>query len=51
MVVLAPVPAEMQSSRPDILTAWQEWPKGVQDTDFPEVWKLRRRWKSNPLDE
>lgn len=53
MVLLAPVPAELQTTRPDILTAWQEWKseEGHAPEDFPEVWKLRSRSKPNPLAE
>jgi prevent-host-death family protein len=53
MVLLSPVPANYQSKRADILTAWREWSKsaGKMDTDFPEVWKLRGPNKSNPLAE
>ena len=56
MVLLAPVPAELQTDRPDILTAWQEWQEwqrhGKNPPDeFPEVWKARSRAKSNPLAE
>ena len=53
MVLLAPVPAEMQTRRPDILTAWQKWNREERHApdDFPEVWKLRSRAKPNPLGE
>jgi antitoxin (DNA-binding transcriptional repressor) of toxin-antitoxin stability system len=51
MVMLTPVPTNLQSDRPDILTAWREWNESgtVRGADFPEVWKLRARNKSNPL--
>lgn len=53
MVLLAPLPTELQTDRPDILTAWQAWQsreKKLPD-DFPEVWNLRSRAKANPLDK
>jgi len=53
IVLVAPVPSGLQSKRPDILTAWREWTgaKGREETEFPEVWKLRGRTKPNPLTE
>jgi prevent-host-death family protein len=51
MVMLTPVPANLQSDRSDILTAWREWNESdrARGADFPEVWKLRGRGKSSPL--
>jgi prevent-host-death family protein len=51
MVVLSPVPRNLQSKRPDILKAWLAWKEknGTEDAEFPEVWKLRGKRKSNPL--
>jgi prevent-host-death family protein len=53
IVLVTPVPAELQTDRPDILNAWQKWhshAKNPQD-EFPEVWKLRSRAKPSPLDQ
>jgi prevent-host-death family protein len=53
MVMLAPVPPNLQSERPDILTAWREWSasdEGLEE-EFPEVWKFRGRTKGSPLAE
>ena len=53
IVLVAPIPSSLQSKRPDILTAWQEWTeaKGREEKEFPEVWKFRGRTKPNPLTE
>lgn len=52
MVLVTPVPAELQTDRPDILTAWREWPIHEKNSpdEFPEVWNLRSRAKANPLE-
>jgi len=53
IVQVAPLPASMQSERKDVLTAWREWADEHADegVDFPEVWVLRSKSKSNPLKE
>ena len=53
MVLITPVPAALQSTRPDILTAWQEWSDHEEDSleEFPEVWNLRSLAKPNPLEQ
>jgi prevent-host-death family protein len=51
LVQVAPLPSKMQSERPGILTAWREWASGhgSEESEFPEVWRLRGRSKANPL--
>ncbi len=45
MVLVTPVPTELQSDRSDILTAWREWHRNGKNPpdEFPEVWNLRSR--------
>jgi prevent-host-death family protein len=51
MVMVTTVPAELQTGRPDILTAWKEWAAHEKNLlgEFPEVWSFRSDAKVNPL--
>ena len=53
LVVISPVREGLAGERADIHTAWRTWKAEHREGkgEFPEVWRHRRRSKTNPLSD